>query len=168
MRKNFVLLLLITFLFCGCQKKTTPAEIAGAKKAIVEMLDKSHQAFIDKKLDNISVLLADSGLFCGTDPSELWNKKALCDEYAKGFADTAVKIQKPKLEKREILVQKDGNSAIVLEQLKGLWFCPNVSLRNVYYVVKEKDNWKISFSSVSLIPYNKDIPLINKAVEQQK
>lgn len=168
MRKILISLLLITFLFCGCQKKTTPTEIAGSKKAIAEMLDKSYQALIDKKLDKISVLLADSGLFCGTDPSELWSKKAICDEYAKAFADTAFKFQMPKLEKREILVQKDGNSAIVLEQFKGFWFCPNVSLRWVYYVVKEKDNWKISFSSFALIPYNKDLSSISKAVEQQK
>ncbi|WP_353331576.1 nuclear transport factor 2 family protein [Bacteroides sedimenti] len=168
MKKILIPFLLIAFLFCGCQKKTTPTEMAGAKKSISEMLDRSFQAFMDKKLDSISVLLADSGLFCGTDPGELWNKKAICDEYAKVFADTSIKSQMPKPDKREILVQKDGKSAIVIEQLKGLSFCPNVPLRWVYYVVKEKEGWKINFSSIALIPYNKDLPMINKAVEQQK
>ncbi len=108
--------------------------------------------------------MADDGLFCGTDPSELLDKKALSDMMTQSLADTTM-IWSYSIDKREIRVAADGSSAIVLEQFTMPGISPKIPTRLVYHVVKASDKWMFDFISWSFIPKNEDILKLNKALE---
>jgi hypothetical protein len=68
------------------------------------------------------------------------------------------------LDKREIRVSADGNSAIVMEQ-EFFNPTPKIQMRLVSRALKTADGWKLDFISCSLIPKNEDIGKIIKAME---
>lgn len=80
------------------------------------------------------------------------------------FADTSLKIDIT-VDKREIRIAKDGNSAVALEQMFLKPFSQKIPVRNIYHLVKVNDIWQIDFTSVSFIPNNEDIGRLNKALE---
>jgi hypothetical protein len=163
MKKLIYPLILAVVLISGCKPKTVDTE--SEMKAINELLDKNEAAIKNRNLDSLAALMDEKGLYCGTDPSELWTKKQLCDEYAKMFADTAIHFDRTAIGKREIRMPEDGNSAIVIEQLIMKQFCAKIPVRMITHLVKENNAWKINFSSISLIPLNNDIAKLNKALE---
>jgi len=111
-------------------------------------------------------LVTEDGLYCGTDPKELWDKKTFSDYITKAFADTSMGAINYTIDKCEIRVEKNGTSAIALEQFRmDVFFSPKTPLRMVSHLIKDGDNWKFDFTSLSLVPTNEDIHKINKAVE---
>ena len=70
-----------------------------------------------------------------------------------------------KVDKREIRISKDGNSAIAFEQMFLTPYSQKIPVRTVYHLVKENDNWLIDFISTGFIPKNEDIDKLNKALE---
>ena len=166
MKKIYCLTLLAVMVIAGCQPKVQnkPVDLAAVKEEITSLMDKYLKAFNSKDVSNITALMADDGLFCGTDPSELLDKKALSDMMTQSLADTTM-IWSYSIDKREIRVAADGSSAIVLEQFTMPGISPKIPTRLVYHVVKAGDKWMFDFISWSFIPKNEDILKLNKALE---
>jgi len=135
-----------------------------AMVAVTALLDKYNSAFKAKDAPTLLSLLAEDGLFCGTDPSEIWNKKQTAAGFEQGFADPSMAIEYT-VDKREILIAGDGHSAIAIEQFYSKIISPKISWRIVFHAVKSGQEWKFDFISWSLVPRNEDIGKINKAVE---
>jgi hypothetical protein len=80
------------------------------------------------------------------------------------FGNTDLKID-ISVDKREIRVASDGNSAIAFEQMFMKPYSEKIPVRTVYHLVKYNNAWLIDFTSTGFIPYNKDIIRLNKALE---
>jgi hypothetical protein len=80
------------------------------------------------------------------------------------LADTTLKISYS-IEKREIRIAADGNSAIAVDQNFINFISPKIPARWVFHLVKTGDSWLIDFFSLSLIPDNEDLGKLNKALE---
>jgi hypothetical protein len=163
MKKISCLMLLAITLIAGCQPKTGTVDLAADKIAVATQLDKFHNAFKGKDITTYASLLDDAGLYCGTDSKELLTKEEFLKSYRQILSDTAVKIAYT-IDKREIRVAKDGNSAITLEQFLFSLFTPRIPWRAVTHFSKIGEDWKIDFVSWSLIPNNEDIEKLNKAL----
>lgn len=166
MKKIYCLTLLAVMITAGCQPKmqNKPVDLAAVKEEITILMDKYLNAFNTKDASTITALFADDGLFCGTDPSELMDKKALSDMITQSLADTTM-IWSYSIDKREIRIATDGSSAIVLEQFTMPGISSKIPMRLIYHVVKAGDKWKFDFISWSFIPKNEDILKLNKALE---
>jgi ketosteroid isomerase-like protein len=166
MKKIYCLILLAVLITAGCQPKVQnkPVDMTAVKGEITILMDKYLNAFNTKDVNTITGLVADDGLFCGTDPSELMDKKALSDMMTQSLADTSA-IYSYSVDKREIRVAADGSSAIVLEQFTMPGISPKIPTRLIYHVVKAGDKWMFDFISWSFIPKNEDIVKLNKALE---
>jgi uncharacterized protein (TIGR02246 family) len=166
MKKIYCLTLLAVMITAGCQPKVQnkPVDVTAVKEEITILMDKYMNAFNTKDVNTITALFADNGLFCGTDPSELMDKKALSDMMTQSLADTTMNWSYS-IDRREIRVATDGSSAIVLEQFTMPGISPKIPTRLIYYVVKAGDKWMFDFISWSFIPKNEDIVKLNKALE---
>lgn len=166
MRKTFFILLVAMIIIAACQPKsnTIPVDTAAAKDSVSALLDRFSAAMKSKNVNVSAALITEDGLLCGTDPSEFWDKKKWTDELAKMAADTSVRIDYS-IDKREIKMAPEGNSAIVIEQGIMPSLSPRISFRMIYHVEKTGDIWLIDFISWSFIPKNEDIPRLNMAME---
>lgn len=134
------------------------------KASVAAFLDKYDSAFKAKDAPAVIALLAGDGLFCGTDPSEIWDKKQISDGWTQAFADKSMMIDFA-VDKREIMVAEDENSAIAIEQFYLRTISPNIMFRVIFHAFKSGEDWKLDFISWNFIPKNEDIEKINKAVE---
>ena len=135
-----------------------------SKEAVASVLDAHWSAVKAKDADAVMALLTDDVLCCGSDPEEFWDKTDMYNKIRQMFADTSFKIDIT-VDKREIRVAQDGNSAIALEQMFLKPVSQKIPVRNVYHLVKINDIWQIDFTSVSFIPANEDIGKLNNALE---
>ena len=166
MKKIYCSTLLAVIVAAGCQPKVQnkTVDITTVKEEITTLMDQYLKAFNTKDVNTITTLITDDGLFCGTDPSELLDKKALSDMMTQSLADTTMNWSYS-VDKREIRVAADGSSAIVLEQFTMPGISSKIPTRIVYHVVKAGDKWMFDFISWSFIPKNEDIGKLNKALE---
>jgi uncharacterized protein (TIGR02246 family) len=166
MKKIYCLILLAVMITVGCQPKVQnkPVDMTTVKEEITTLMDQYLKAFTSKDVNTITTLITDDGLFCGTDPSELLDKKALSDMLTQSLADTTMNWSYS-VDKREIRVAADGSSAIVLEQFIMPGLSPKIPTRLIYHVLKAGDKWMFDFISWSFIPKNEDILKLNKAIE---
>ena len=151
----------------GLKKAQKAKQLEGkeaSKVAVNALLDKYDLAFKAKDAPTLIALLAEDGLFCGTDPSEIWDKKQISDGWTQAFADTSMMLDFT-VDKREILIAEDRNSAIAIEQFYFKLFSPNLPWRVIFHAIKSGEDWKLDFISWNFIPKNEDIEKINKAVE---
>jgi ketosteroid isomerase-like protein len=162
----FIIFALAMIFITSCQTKSKPEPIdeAAAKAAITKLFDEINSAFTTRDVNPYIKVLTDDALVLGTDPKEFWSKTDASQMFTQMFADTTFKPSY-KIEKREILVSKDGNSAIVIEQAVADWICPKIPLRRIYWLVRNNDAWQINLDCSTLIPYNEDIPKLNKCLE---
>ncbi|MCF6269188.1 MAG: nuclear transport factor 2 family protein [Melioribacteraceae bacterium] len=156
--------IILLLLFIGCQPKakTEQVNLTAEKEAI--MLDRIYLAWKDKDLDAIKTLVADNGLFCGTDPGEFWNTEEYLEIVAQMLEDESL-VFDFSIDKREVRVDEDGNSATIVEQFIWNTISKKIPIRSVYHFVKIGADWKFNFYSVSLIPKNADLDKLNKALE---
>ena len=166
MKKIFYLMFMAVMIITACQPKTktVPVDTAAAKIAVTTLLDKYNSAWNAKDVSAMTALLTDDGLFCGTDPSELMDKKTLSEGWTQAMSDTSMNFNYS-VDKREIRIAADGNSAIALEQFYMKAISQKMPARLIFHVVKSGDNWMIDFLSWALIPKNEDIGKLNKALE---
>jgi len=166
MRKTYFILMIAVVVITACQQtpKTIPVDIEGEKDAIAAIFDKFYSAFGEQDVATLTSYLTEDVLFCGTDPSEFLNKQQITDEWTKMFADSTFEISFI-IDKQEIKVAPDGNSAIVVDQYMLPTFTPKIPWRTVSYLVKTNDKWMILFMSFSFIPKNEDIPKLNEALD---
>ena len=89
--------------------------------------------------------LSDEGLFLGTDPLEFWSKQRVIEEVTKMSQDTAVDANYT-VDKREIRVSSDGQTALVIEQ-SVVPFIGKIPVRTIGHAVMKDGQWKIDFYS---------------------
>ncbi len=166
MKKIHLVLIMAAVIFTSCQPKTkvVPVDTEAAKTAVTALLDNQYSALDKRDINTYMSLFTDDALICGTDPKEFWNKTETSNTFNQMLADTTLEL-KFKIEKREVRIAKDGNSAVVVEQTLGDFLSPKIQIRAVYHLVKNNDGWQIDFVSDSFIPNNEDIPKLNKALE---
>jgi ketosteroid isomerase-like protein len=166
MKKTFYGMFLAVIIITACQPKTKtlPVDSTTAKDAVAKILEKYHSAVNAREVNTLTDLLATDGLYCGTDSKEFWDKPTYSNEMTKIFADTS-NTMKYSIDKREIRIAIDGNSAISIEQCLVKNFSTKIPIRMVSHLVKTGNDWKIDFSSASLIPNNEDLAKLNKALE---
>jgi uncharacterized protein (TIGR02246 family) len=166
MKKIFYLMFMAVMIITAChpKTKTVPVDTAAAKIAVTTLLDKYNSAWDAKDVSTMTELLTDDGLFCGTDPSELWDKKTLSAGWTQAMSDTSMNFNYS-VDKREIRIAADGNSAIALEQFYMKAISQKMPARLIFHVVKSGDNWMIDFLSWAFIPKNEDIGKLYKALE---
>jgi ketosteroid isomerase-like protein len=166
MKKIIYIFSIAVIIITACQTKTeiVPVDTAAAKISVTTILDKYNSAWNSNDVPAMTALLTDDGLFCGTDASELWDKKTLSDGWAQAMSDTSMNYNYT-VDKREIRIAADGNSAIALEQFYMKLISPKMPCRIIFHLVKSADNWMIDFISWSLIPKNEDLAKLNIALE---
>ena len=164
MRKLLIVSALLLFAGIACDQtsKTTPVDIEAEKAALNEVMDKLDSAAEEEDRTVFVSLLTEDALFCGTDPSEFWNKQEFVDLNQQDSDDSASEWEY--IGDRKLKVAPDGNSAIVVTQLMTAW-SPKIPLRMVYHFVKTNDGWMILFCNIAFIPKNEDIKKINEAIE---
>ena len=135
-----------------------------SKNAVDKVLNDHWAALKAKDADVVISLVSEDFLSCGSDPKEFWNKTDMYNTVKQMLANSELKIDIT-VDKREIRVSKDGNSAIAFEQMFLTPYSQKIPVRTVYHLVKENNNWLIDFTSTGFIPKNEDIDKINKALE---
>jgi len=135
-----------------------------SEEAVTRVLDAHWSALKAKDADAVIALVTDDFLSCGSDPEEFWNKTDMYNTVKQMFANAELQIDIT-VDKREIRIAKDGNSAIALEQMFLKPFSQKIPVRTVYHLVKDNNTWLIDFTSTGFIPDNKDIEKLNKALE---
>jgi uncharacterized protein (TIGR02246 family) len=166
MKRTISLMLVAVTLITACQTKTkiVPVDTAAAKVAVTTVLDRYNSAFKAKDANALMILLTDDGLYCGTDSKELLDKASLSNMMTQTFADTSLNVNYS-IDKSEIRIAADGNSAIAVEQMFFKTFSQKMPMRMVYHLVKNGDNWLFDFISWNFIPNNEDLGKLNKALE---
>jgi ketosteroid isomerase-like protein len=166
MKRLLLVLFIVAMVLTSCHTKTIvlPPDLTSAKVAVTKALDAHWSAVKSKDADAVTALLTDDVLSCGTDPKEFWNKTDMSNNIRQMFADTSLKTDIT-IDKREIRIAKDGNSAVALEQMFMKPYSQKIPVRNIYHLVKVNDIWQFDFTSVGFIPNNEDIGKLNKALE---
>jgi ketosteroid isomerase-like protein len=166
MKKTICVFSIAVLLITACQTKAkiVPVNTEAEKASISALLNKYNSAFKAKDLNSILTTLSSDVLVCGTDPSEFWDKKQIIDMWTQAFADTSLKLNFS-IDRREIRLVADGNSALVVDQYVMSFLSPKIPIRSVYHLVKVDEKWMLDYISWNLIPKNEDIPKLNKALE---
>lgn len=166
MKRLFLVLFTGAIVLISCRTKTgvLPADLTAEKIAVTKALDAHWAAVKAKDADAVIALLTDDILSCGSDPGEFWNKTEMYNNIKQMFSDTSLKADIT-IDKREIRISKDGNSAIAFEQMYLKPYSQRLPVRTVYHLVKTNDIWQFDFTSVGFIPNNEDIDKLNKALE---
>jgi len=165
MKKTYCFVIVATMLL-ACQPKNQPVtvDLATFKTEVNTLMETYLTAWNARDVNTLSSLITDGGMFCGTDPDEIMDKKNIADAWTQAFADTAFNSTFT-VNKREIRMESNGNSAIVMEQYLANPYTPKIPWRLVCRAVKTANGWKLDFISWNLIPENEDIPKLNKALE---
>jgi uncharacterized protein (TIGR02246 family) len=166
MKSNMLFTFLAIIFVAGCQPKEQdkPVDLASVKDSISLVIDNYFKAVNSKDIDAYSTLLADDGLFCGSDPGEFWSKKEVVDLMKQQFTDTSFNW-KLLPNKQEIKVSSDGKSAIVVNQYLITELSPKIPMREITYITKTENRWLISFNSWNFITENENVEKLNKALE---
>lgn len=159
---SFILALILAC--CNTGHKVAPVDPVAAKAAVAKILDSHWAALKAKDADAVIALVSDDFLSCGTDPDEFWNKTDMYSTVKQMLADTSFKFDIT-VDRREIRIAGDCNSAIAFEQMFLTPFSGKIPVRTIYYLVKENNAWVIDFTSTGFIPENEDIGRLNKALE---
>jgi len=165
MKRNYYLILVGILLFASCQTKTETVPVvdpAAVKAEVTKTLDEIDAAFKAKDATTALSYLTDDGMYCGTDPTELWDKAAYTKLMIEMLADTTMSFNM-NIDKTEIVVDKGGNSANVLRQFITKWSSP-IYIRETMHFIKLDNKWMVDFSTYGLIPDNKDLPNITASV----
>ncbi|HNW90214.1 MAG TPA: nuclear transport factor 2 family protein [Bacteroidales bacterium] len=164
MKKIFYLACMCVIVMNACTTKTETVkpDLAAAKQELNSEMDKLIQGFNNRDTATFFAFLAEDGLFCGTDPTEILDRKRHTAAMITMFADTSM-FSKIIVDKREIRMDSTANSAIVLEQF-CFEFSKKLPFRQVYHMQKINGKWICDFSSMALTPYNKDFMAIFSAI----
>ena len=161
--KNLIGLLIFTMTIVSCRTKAK-VDMTESKDAVAKILDDHWSALKAKDADAVIALVSEDFLSCGSDPKEFWNKTEMYTTLKQMLANSDFKLDIT-VDKREIRISKDGNSAIAFEQMFLTPYSQKMPVRTVYHLVKDNNNWLIDFTSTGFIPKNEDIDKINKALE---
>ena len=160
--KNLTDFLIFTMTIVSCQTKPK-VDMTESKDAVTRILEDHWSALKARDADAVIALVSEDFLSCGSDPKEFWNKSEMYNTVKQMLASSEFIIDIT-VDKREIRIAKDGNSAIAFEQMYLIPFSQKIPVRTVYHFVKENNTWLIDFTSTGFIPNNDDIEKLNKAL----
>lgn len=178
MKKIFILSLFILFLSVvasSCKndaettvnkEKTTSPETA--KDEVFAVADKFHTAFKNKNIEEIKNLLTGEGFFMGTDPAEVYNSLSFTDYLNKKLRNPAIGTIEYTIDRRELVLDDDGNGAIIVDQFNPAVFTQNIPWRMCSHLIKKDNSWKFNFISFSLTPDNDVLPAVNMAAYREE
>jgi uncharacterized protein (TIGR02246 family) len=166
MKKIYSLLIVAALIVVSCQPKPQPVvvDLTTSKAEVNALMENIWSAWNAKDVNTLTSQFTEDGLFCGTDPTELWDKKQISNGWKQFFADSTMSFVFT-VDKREIRVVSDGESALVMEQQISNPFTPKIQWRLVSHAVKTDNGWKLDFISWNMIPKNEDLGKINMALE---
>ncbi len=166
MNKTPLLIWAVVMTMTSCQQKpaTVVVDTEAIKAELTIFMDEYSVAYKAMDINKMTAFCTDDALFLGSDPSEFWSKQQITDYFMAQGLDSTMKLEYV-IDRREILVAADGNSAIVVEQFVLPIISPNMPVRCINNVVKVSDGWKFDLLSWNVIPRNEDIPVINAAFE---
>jgi ketosteroid isomerase-like protein len=162
MRNIALLFVLLTVMAVSCtpKVKNEPVDLKSIESRISQLADQYVEASNNRDYTLLETMIADEGLFCGTDPDELMGKEELFKAWEYMSADTTADYHY-KVDKREILVTPDGQSAIVMEYITaGVW-SPVLKIRQTSHFVRYGADWKINFMEWGFMIPNKHVSLVN-------
>lgn len=134
------------------------------KNEISRVLDAHWSSLKARDADAVIALVSEDFLSCGSDPTEFWSKSEMYNTLKQMLASSEFKMDIT-VDKREIRIAKDGNSAIAFEQMFLIPYSQKIPVRTVYHLIRENSTWLIDFTSTAFIPSNGDIEKLNKALE---
>lgn len=135
---------------------------------IAAYMDKFHDAIKSKKTEDIKSLIDINGLYCGTDPNEIFSQPSFINYLNLKLTNPAIGTIEYKIDRREIITDENNQSAIVIDQFNMDVFTQNIPWRLVSRVVRKDNAWKIDFLSFSITPDNDMIHAINIAAYKDK
>jgi ketosteroid isomerase-like protein len=165
MKKIYFPMLVAMILAASCQTKSKPVAFDPgiAKAEVTRTLADMDASFKSKDAKTFLSFFSEDGLYCGTDPAEIWDKAGYRKMITGMMADTT-KFKDMKYERTEIRFNKEGNSVNVMRQFITSWSKP-ILVRNVIHLMKVDNKWMIDFTNFALIPENKDLPKIAAALK---
>ena len=166
MKKICFLTIFAVMITAGCNPKvkTESVDLNAVNDTITQLADKYMNAWNARDIDVLTALVADDGLFCGSDPSELLDKTSLINMWTQAFSDTTTDYSYD-INIRKIKLTADGKSAIVMEHITVGGWSPMMQIRQTYQIVKTSNNWEIEFHSWGFIAKNEDVEKLNKTLE---
>jgi hypothetical protein len=159
--------LLISFILSGCQPKvkSEPVDLDAAKSELNALTDSYFNAWKEKDIEALEHMIADWGIYCGTDPKEFWNKDEVMELWKEYFNDTLATFEYT-LMRRETNVAPDGSSAVIVVQGTYPDWSPNIPVREAFHVVKTDEGWQIDFINWSFLIRNEDVDVLNSALKE--
>jgi hypothetical protein len=164
-KKILSLVVLVLLFACNTAPAPEPVDLAAEEAAIKGVFETLFKAVDDKNIDLLASVLADDGLFMGTDPGELYPKDSIVAAW------TQV-MQLPEIPPFEFIgepyirIHPEGKTAVVAYQYNWELFTP-IPLRQTFWMVKSDSVWLVDFFDFSFAPYNEQIPALNAAVSTE-
>lgn len=168
MKKIYFLSIIILMIAVGCQQKEQieSVDLKATNDTVTQLLDEYLDAWNAKDIDALNAMVADDGLFCGSDPSELLDKLALKKMFVQLFSDTTNNY-KYIIDVRRIKVAKDGKSAIAMEHIIMSGWSPKMQMRQTFQIVKTNNKWEIDYIGWGFLTKNENVEKLNNALEGQ-
>lgn len=165
MKKVFLMLAVACVGFASCQRNESAPAVnkEEVSKAVGKLFDEFNTAFKNKDVSALGNVLSDDGLFLGTDPEEFWSKQGVLEDVRKMAQDTTINLDHT-VDKREIRVSSDGQMALVIEQTV-VPFLGKIPVRMIAHAAMKDGQWKIDFSSWSLIPKNESLDKLSEVYQ---
>ena len=165
MKTIFYSILLAMTLFTSCQPKlkTVAFDPVATKENLTKTLDQMYLAYNTRNIQSFLSLMADDGLFCGTDSKNLWDKATYSKLMTSMFTDPKF-APNISVGHREIRFDNNGNSATIVDQFFFEWN-KQIPVRHIVHFVRSGDQWKCNFLSTTFIPNDEDLDKIFSAVK---
>ena len=158
MKKISLLLLLVSLSACTFSSKTRTIEIS--KESINAVLENWHTAAADANFENYFALMANDGVFIGTDATENWQNTAF-REFSKPYFDKGKAWSFTTLE-RNIYTSENGKTAWFDELLNTqMGIC-----RGSGVLEKVNGEWKIKHYVLSIAIPNEYVSEITATKKQ--
>lgn len=172
--KRIITLSLLAFTLCtsvACKNDTisVQTEISDPyveKDSVFAVADKFHAAFKGKKTQDIKNLTLEKGFYMGTDPEEVFNQLAFENYLKDKLTNPAIGTIEYKIDRREINMDDNGQSAVIVDEFTPAVFTQNIPWRMTSHLVKKDGKWKFDFISLSMTPKNDVVPSVNAAAFQ--
>ena len=104
----------------------------------------------------------------GTDPDEVYNQQGFIDYLMKKLGNPAIGTITYEIDRRETVIDENGNGATLVDQFTPIVFTQNIPWRMTAHLTKKDGAWKFDFISLSMIPKNDVVPYINMAAHKDE
>lgn len=168
MKKIYFLSIIIVMIVVGCQQKEQieSVDLKATNDTVTQLLDEYLDAWNAKDIDALNVMVADDGLYCGSDPSEILDKSSLMDMFIQVFSDTTYSYSY-KVDVRKVKVAANGNFAIAMEHISMSGWSPLLKMRQTFQIVKTNNKWEIDYIGWGFLTKNENVEKLNNALEGQ-